>query len=84
LITGLDRGLDVGVRLTAVRLLVPHRRRPDKLHADKAYGYRRCRAYLLQRGYKVRIAARDRGQVQARAVRWVVEPSPAPSSKSAD
>jgi transposase len=34
------------------------RRRPDKLHADKGYDYRRCRAYLTRRGIKVRIARR--------------------------
>jgi transposase len=34
------------------------RRRPDKVHADKAYDHRRCRAYLTRRGIKVRIARR--------------------------
>jgi hypothetical protein len=34
------------------------RRRPDKLHADKGYDYRRCREYLHGRGIKVRIARR--------------------------
>jgi transposase len=34
------------------------RRRPEKGHADKAYDQRRCRAYLTQRGIKVRIARR--------------------------
>jgi IS5 family transposase len=32
--------------------------RPDKLHADKGYDYRRCRAYLTRRRIKVRIARR--------------------------
>jgi transposase len=32
------------------------RRRPAKVHADKAYDHRRCRAYLSRRGIKVRIA----------------------------
>jgi hypothetical protein len=32
--------------------------RPDKLHADKGYDYRRCRRYLTRRGIKVRIARR--------------------------
>ena len=32
------------------------RRRPEKVHADKAYDHRRCRAYLTRRGIKVRIA----------------------------
>jgi transposase len=35
------------------------RRRPDKVHADKGYGYRHCRGYLTRRGIKVRIARRD-------------------------
>ena len=26
--------------------------RPDKLHADKGYDYRRCRRYLTRRGIK--------------------------------
>src|SRR5215217_2269918 len=30
--------------------------RPEKVHADKAYDHRRCRAYLTHRGIKVRIA----------------------------
>ena len=34
------------------------RRRPDKLHADKAYDHRFCRAYLRKRGIKSRIARR--------------------------
>ena len=32
------------------------RRRPGKVHADKAYDHRRCRGYLTRRGIKVRIA----------------------------
>jgi transposase len=32
------------------------RRRPEKVHADKANDHRRCRAYLTRRGIKVRIA----------------------------
>jgi transposase len=34
------------------------RRRPEELHADKGYDYRRCREYLHRRGIKVRIARR--------------------------
>jgi hypothetical protein len=34
------------------------RRRPAKVHADKAYDHRRCRAYLRRRGIKPRIARR--------------------------
>ena len=32
------------------------RRRPTKVHADKAYDHRRCRRYLRQRGIRPRIA----------------------------
>jgi IS5 family transposase len=34
----------------------PGRRRPGKVHADKAYDHRRCRAYLRRRGIRPRIA----------------------------
>jgi transposase len=34
------------------------RRRPDKLHADKAYDHRRCRRACLRRGIRHRIARR--------------------------
>jgi Transposase DDE domain len=34
------------------------RRRPGKVHGDKAYDHRRCRAYLRRRGIKARIARR--------------------------
>jgi IS5 family transposase len=34
------------------------RRRPSKLHADKAYDHRRCRAELRRRGIQPRIAGR--------------------------
>lgn len=34
------------------------RRRPDKLHADKGYDFRRCRQHLWQRGIVARIARR--------------------------
>jgi transposase len=50
------------------------RRRPDKLHADKGYDYRRCRAYLNRRGIKVRIARRGiEDKSKLGRVRWVVE-----------
>jgi transposase len=50
------------------------RRRPDKLHADKGYDYRRCRAYLTRRGIKVRIARRGiEDKSKLGRVRWVVE-----------
>src|ERR687893_3136274 len=34
------------------------RSRPDKLHADKAYDYPRCRRFLRKRGIQARIARR--------------------------
>jgi IS5 family transposase len=34
------------------------RRRPGKVHADKAYDHRRCRRYLRRRGIRPRIARR--------------------------
>jgi transposase len=50
------------------------RRRPDKLHADKGYDFRRCRAYLRQRGIKVRIARRGiEDKTKLGRVRWVIE-----------
>jgi IS5 family transposase len=49
-------------------------RRPDKLHADKGYDYRRCRAYLTRRAIKVRIARRGiEDKTKLGRVRWVVE-----------
>lgn len=52
------------------------RRRPAKLHADKAYDARRCRQACRRRGIKPRIARRgvDTGQKLGRH-RWVVERS---------
>jgi transposase len=48
--------------------------RPDKLHADKGYDYRRCRAYLTRRGIKIRIARRGiEDKSKLGRVRWVVE-----------
>jgi len=50
------------------------RRRPDKLHADKGYDFRRCRQYLHRRGIKVRIARRGiEDKSKLGRVRWVVE-----------
>jgi transposase len=50
------------------------RRRPDKLHADKGYDFRRCREYLHRRGIKVRIARRGiEDKSKLGRVRWVVE-----------
>jgi len=50
------------------------RKRPEKLHADKGYDFRRCRESLRQRGIKARISRRGidtsekMGQHQ-----WIVE-----------
>jgi transposase len=50
------------------------RRRPDKLHADKGYDFRRCRTYLHSRGIKVRIARRGiEDKSKLGRVRWVIE-----------
>ena len=50
------------------------RRRPDKLHADKAYDHRRCRLACRRRGIRPRIARRgvESSQRLGRH-RWVVE-----------
>jgi len=50
------------------------RRRPDKLHADKAYDHRRCRTACRRRGIAPRIARRgiETSQRLGRH-RWVVE-----------
>jgi transposase len=52
------------------------RRRPDKLHADKAYDHRRCRHACRRRQIKPRIARRgiETSQRLGRH-RWVVERS---------
>jgi transposase len=50
------------------------RRRPDKLHADKAYDHRRCRQACHRRGIAPRIARRgvETSQKLGRH-RWVIE-----------
>jgi transposase len=50
------------------------RKRPDKLHADKAYDIPRCRSACRQRHIKVRIARKglDSSEKLGRH-RWVVE-----------
>ena len=50
------------------------RKRPDKLHADKAYDIPRCRRYLRRRGIRNRIARKgiESSQRLGRH-RWVVE-----------
>lgn len=50
------------------------RKRPHKLHADKGYDYRRCRAYLKGRGILCRIARRGVHSSETLGKhRWVVE-----------
>jgi transposase len=51
------------------------RKRPEKLHADKAYDYLRCREVLRRRGIKSRIARRGKDSSSGRLGRhrWVVE-----------
>jgi len=50
------------------------RRRPEKLHADKGYDYKRCRTYLHRRGIAVRIARRGvEDKTKLGRHRWVVE-----------
>lgn len=50
------------------------RRRPEKLHADKAYDFPRCRAVLRRRGIKSRIARRGKDTSERLGrYRWVVE-----------
>ena len=50
------------------------RKRPEKLHADKGYDFRRCRETLRQRGIKARISRRgiDTSERLGRH-RWIVE-----------
>jgi transposase len=50
------------------------RRRLEKLYADKAYDYRRCREVLRRRGIKSRIARRGKDTSERLGRhRWVVE-----------
>ncbi len=50
------------------------RKRPEKLHADKAYDYPRCREILRRRGIKSRIARRGKDASERLGRhRWVVE-----------
>ena len=50
------------------------RRRPDKVHADKGYDFRRCRQYLHRRGIKVQIARRGMERGVGLAIAAAVEP----------
>jgi transposase len=50
------------------------RKRPDKLHADKAYDIPRCRRFLRQRGIRIRIARKEIESSQRLGRhRWVIE-----------
>jgi IS5 family transposase len=50
------------------------RRRPAKVHADKAYDHRRCRAYLRRRGIRPRIARRMiESSARLGRHRWTIE-----------
>jgi transposase len=50
------------------------RRRPGKVHADKAYDHRRCRAYLRRRGIRPRIARRGiEPSARLGRHRWTIE-----------
>jgi transposase len=50
------------------------RRRPGKVHADKAYDHRRCRAYLRRRGIQPRIARRMiESSTRLGRHRWTIE-----------
>ena len=50
------------------------RKRPGKLHADKGYGFSRCRQALRKRGIKPRIARRGiESSERLGRHRWVAE-----------
>ena len=49
------------------------RKRPAKLHADKAYDYPRCRRACRERRIVPRIARRGRSSERLGRHRWVVE-----------
>ena len=50
------------------------RRRPAKVHGDKAYDHRRCRAYLRRRGIRPRIARRMiESSTRLGCYRWTIE-----------
>lgn len=52
----------------------PRRRRPDKLHADKAYDNRDLRAWLRRRGITPRIARKGiESSTRLGRHRWVIE-----------
>jgi IS5 family transposase len=50
------------------------RQRPGKVHGDKAYDHRRCRAYLRRRGIRPRIARRMiESSARLGRHRWTIE-----------
>jgi transposase len=50
------------------------RKRPEKLHADKAYDSKRCRKAIGKRGIKVRVARKGiESSERLGRYRWVVE-----------
>ena len=50
------------------------RRRPEKLHADKGYDYRRCRDACVRRHIKHRIARKGiESKTKLGRHRWVIE-----------
>lgn len=50
------------------------RKRPEKLHADKAYDSKRCRSALGKRGIKVRVARKGiESSERLGRYRWIVE-----------
>jgi transposase len=50
------------------------RRRPGRVHADKAYDHRRCRAYFRRRGIRPRIARRGiESSARLGRHRWTIE-----------
>jgi transposase len=58
-----------------IRMPTGRRRcRPGKVHADKAYDHRRCRAYLRARGIRSRIARRGiESSTRLGRYRWTIE-----------
>jgi hypothetical protein len=54
------------------------RRRPGKVHADKAYDHRRCRRYLRRRGIRPRIARRMVDSSSAPGRGWGLPAAPDP------
>jgi IS5 family transposase len=58
-----------------IRMPTGRRRcRPTKVHADKAYDHRRCRAYLRRRGIRPRIARRMiESSARLGRHRWTIE-----------